>query len=122
MRQFAAAVCVLLCGLAPPHAAADSANRNIILVTLDGVRTQELFAGMDAQIAATDADSGAEDIEVTRKRYWRETAQQRREALMPFFWKALVPAGMVLGNAAARQPRSLCETRCGFRIRATPRS
>ncbi|MBF8293426.1 MAG: hypothetical protein HW392_2253, partial [Steroidobacteraceae bacterium] len=45
MRQFAAAVCVLLCGLAPPHAAADAANRNIILVTLDGVRTQELFAG-----------------------------------------------------------------------------
>jgi hypothetical protein len=99
-----ATACALFCFLTPPHAAADAANRNIILVTLDGVRTQELFAGMDAQIAATEADSGAEDIEVTRKRYWRETAQERREALMPFFWKALVPAGMVLGNAALGSP------------------
>ena len=95
-----ATACALLCFLTPLHAAAETANRNIILVTLDGVRIQELFAGMDAQIAATEADSGAEDIEVTRKRYWRETAQERREALMPFFWKALVPAGMVLGNQA----------------------
>ena len=100
MRQFAAAVCVLLCGLASQAATAESADRSIILVTLDGVRIQELFAGMDAQVVASDADSGAEDIEVTRKRYWRETAQERREALMPFFWKTLVPAGMVLGNQA----------------------
>lgn len=96
--------CALFCFLMPLHAAAETANRNIILVTLDGVRIQELFAGMDAQIAATDADSGAEDIEVTRKHYWRETSQERREALMPFFWKTLVPAGMVLGNAALGSP------------------
>jgi hypothetical protein len=95
-----ATACALFCFLTPPDAAAETANRNIILVTLDGVRTQELFAGMDPQLAATDADSGAEDIEITRKRYWRETAQERREALMPFFWKTLVPAGMVLGNQA----------------------
>jgi hypothetical protein len=99
-----AALCALLCSLASQAAAADSADRNIILVTLDGVRIQELFTGMDPQIAATEADSGAEDIEVTRKRYWRETARERREALMPFFWKALVPAGMVLGNQALGSP------------------
>ena len=99
-----ATACALLCFLAPLHAAAETANRNIILVTLDGVRTQELFAGMDARIGASDADSGAEDIAVTRNRYWRDTAQQRREALMPFFWKTLVPAGMVLGNAALGSP------------------
>ena len=81
--------------------AADSANdRNVILVTLDGVRTQELFAGMDATIAADDTQSGAEDIEVTRKRYWRPTPEERREALMPWFWQTLAPSGMVLGNQA----------------------
>ena len=103
IRELATA-CALFCFLTPLQAAAESVNRNIILVTLDGVRTQELFAGMDPQLAATDADSGAEDIEVTRKRYWRESAQERREALMPFFWKTLVPAGMVLGNAALGSP------------------
>jgi len=99
-KRFVAAVCALLCGLAPQYSGAGPADRNIVLVTLDGVRIQELFTGMDAQIAATDADSGAEDIAVTRKRYWRDSAQERREALMPFFWKTLVPAGMVLGNQA----------------------
>jgi hypothetical protein len=95
-----ATACAIFCFLTPLHAAAETANRNIILVTLDGVRIQELFTGMSAEIAASDTDSGAEDIAVTRTRYWRESAQERREALMPFFWKTLVPAGMVLGNQA----------------------
>lgn len=99
-----ATACALFGFLTPLPAAAETANRNIILVTLDGVRIQELFAGMDAQIGASDADSGAEDIAVTRKRYWRESAQERREALMPFFWKTLVPVGMVLGNAGLGSP------------------
>ncbi len=98
MRHFAAAACALLCGLASPDATAEAADRNIILVTLDGVRIQELFAGMDPLIAANEADSGIYEIDVTRKRYWRATAKERREALMPFFWKTLAPAGMVLGN------------------------
>lgn len=70
-------------------------------MTLDGVRIQELFGGMDATIAnATEAESGIYDAAVTRARYWRETGAERREALMPFFWKTLAPAGMVLGNQA----------------------
>ncbi len=96
MRIFAATILALFCGLA----AADATDRNIILVTLDGVRIQELFGGMDASIAASAADSGIYQIDVTRSRYWRDTAKERREALMPFFWKTLVPAGMLLGNQA----------------------
>jgi hypothetical protein len=38
LRRFAAAACALLLGFAPPDATADSADRNVILVTLDGVR------------------------------------------------------------------------------------
>jgi hypothetical protein len=48
---------------------------NVILVTLDGVRVQELFAGMDATIAADDARSGAEDIEVTAEALLARNAQ-----------------------------------------------
>jgi hypothetical protein len=75
--------------------------RNVILVTLDGVRTQEIFGGADETLLnATEADSGIYEADVTRKRYWRSTAQERREALMPFFWQKLAPGGMVLGNQA----------------------
>lgn len=100
LRAFTVAACALLCTLSFLDATAEMTNRNIILVTLDGVRIQELFAGMDPQIAAAEADSDLEEIDVARERYWRDTARERREALMPFFWKTLVPAGMVLGNQA----------------------
>ncbi len=76
-------------------------GHNVILVTLDGVRVQEFFGGMDPVLAkAPEAESGIYDAEVTSKRWWRETPEARREALMPFFWKTLAPAGMVLGNQA----------------------
>ncbi len=96
----AATLCALLLFLSSPVAGAGTTDRNIVLVTLDGVRTQELFGGMDLRIAAAEADSDLEEIDVARERYWRDTAEERREALMPFFWKTLVPAGMLLGNQA----------------------
>jgi hypothetical protein len=89
---------VALLGSLLPSAASAAEERNVILVTLDGVRIQELFSGMDATITADDAQSGAEDIKVTRKRYWRGTLEERRSALMPWFWQTLAPTGMVLGN------------------------
>jgi hypothetical protein len=99
MKHFAAALAaVFLFGTA---AAEPAAERYVILVTLDGVRTQDLFGGMDPVIAnAPEAQSGIYEIDVMRKRYWRETPEQRREALMPFFWKTLVPAGVIYGNQA----------------------
>ena len=97
-RQAAALAAILASGTA---IAAPSTDRNLILVTLDGVRTQEIFGGMDPVLAnAPEAESGIYDADVTRKRYWRETPEARREALMPFFWQTLAPAGMVLGNQA----------------------
>jgi arylsulfatase A-like enzyme len=83
-----------------PARAADNGH-NVILVTLDGVRVQEFFGGMDPVIAkAPEAQSGIYEAEVTSKRWWRETPEARREELMPFIWKTLAPAGMVLGNQA----------------------
>lgn len=105
LMRFQVVVVALLGGLALSAAAAEPAGRNLVLITLDGLRIQELFTGMDPVIAnATGAESGIYDANVTRARYWRETPVERREALMPFFWKTLVPAGMVLGNPALGSP------------------
>jgi hypothetical protein len=86
-----------------PIASADDAQRatrNVVLVTLDGVRVQELFGGMDATIADAGDDGGVYELEVTRDRYWRATPEERRSALMPTFWNTLAPMGVVLGNPA----------------------
>jgi hypothetical protein len=101
-RSLAAAIFLLASAAA---GAAGDGDRRVILVTLDGVRIQEIFGGMDAVIAnAPEAESGISEPEVTKARYWRETPAARREALMPFFWKSLVPAGIVLGNPAKGSP------------------
>lgn len=93
------AACVLL-GLLPAlTVAAPRATQNVVLVTLDGVRIQEFFGGLDPTIAgAGDEDSGIYEIEVTRERYVRATPEERRLATMPRFWKELAPQGVVLGN------------------------
>jgi hypothetical protein len=100
--KFPALACAALAALCAT-ASADSLpeERFVVLVTLDGVRVQELFGGMDPVIADAPApESGIYDLAVTKGRWWRETPQARREALMPFFWQTLAPGGMVLGNRA----------------------
>ena len=53
-------------------ATSSHATDNVILVTLDGVRIQELFGGMDPSLVDRPEDSGIYDPEVTRSRYWRD--------------------------------------------------
>jgi hypothetical protein len=77
-----------------------AASDNVILITVDGVRIQELFSGMDPSLLDRPEDSGIYDEGVTRARYWRETPEERRAVLMPFFWRTLAPMGVVLGNKA----------------------
>jgi hypothetical protein len=60
-------------------------TRNVLLVMTDGLRWQEVFQGADA--ALLNKEAGVKDIEGTRQRFWRESAVDRREALLPFLWK-----------------------------------
>jgi hypothetical protein len=72
-------------------------TQNVILVTADGLRWQELFTGIDP-LLMTQKAAGMEKADVLRRRLWRPTAEERRQALMPFFWSELAPKGIVLGN------------------------
>lgn len=84
---------VSLCWGAPPQA------KNLILVTADGLRWQELFQGIDPVLMNEKAAGmGGEAGSAARQRLWRETPEARRAVLMPFFWKTLAPTGVVLGN------------------------
>lgn len=70
--------------------------QNVILFLVDGLRWQEVFTG--AEDALMNKDNGVADVEAAKKEYWRNTPEARREALMPFLWKTLVPHGQVFGN------------------------
>jgi hypothetical protein len=73
-------------------------TRNVVLVSADGVRIQEIFGGMDPVVSEKEKHSGVYDLERLRRFYWRPTAEERRKALMPYFWGTLAPQGIVLGN------------------------
>lgn len=71
----------------------------LMLFTADGLRWQELFTGIDPQLMKEkDFGMANENAGDLRNRLWRPTAEERRMALMPFFWGELVPKGAVLGN------------------------
>ena len=81
-------------------AAAPLRTGNVILITLDGLRIQEMFAGMDPIVAEKEKHSGIYDLARARRLYWRDTPEERRQALLPYFWGSLAPQGIVLGNKA----------------------
>lgn len=71
--------------------------KNVIIVTADGLRWQEVFRGIDP-LLMNEKTAGMAEAGALRKRLWRETPEARRAALMPFFWSTLVPKGVLLGN------------------------
>lgn len=101
-RNVAAVIAALLAplvGRAGPLAAQTDEAR-VIVVTLDGMRWQEVFAGADSSLLFGPAGRVA-DTGFVRERFWRRTAAARREALMPFFWGELAARGQVLGDPGA---------------------
>jgi hypothetical protein len=82
-------------------AAAPRDTRNIILVTADGLRWQDLFGGLDPMLK-DQKSAGMEGASALKVKLWRDTPEERRQALMPFFWRTLAPKGVVLGNVNKR--------------------
>jgi len=75
-------------------------TEHLFLVTGDGIRHQEVFGGVDPQLMQEGAKkwSGIQNLSALRDRFWAESAKERREKLMPFFWKTLSKEGVIYGN------------------------
>ncbi|MGB3801116.1 MAG: phosphoglyceromutase, partial [Lewinella sp.] len=77
-------------------ASAQTATENVILITMDGLRWQELFGGaVDSMVAD---ERFTHDRDRMTESYLGGTREERRQQLMPFFWESLAPKGMVFGN------------------------
>lgn len=92
MRQLA-----LLAGLLWLLTTSASAADNILVVTLDGFRWQELFSGADESLLNKES-GGVINVPALKQRYWRDTPEARRTALMPFFWEQVAKQGQVFGD------------------------
>lgn len=83
-----------------PAAAADAPARkteNVVVVTLDGFRYQELFGGADDSLI-NEPFGGVRDAERVTARYVRPSAEERREALLPFVWGVVGRQGQIFGD------------------------
>ncbi len=93
MRKLAFALCLS----SFLSAAEPRKTQNLVLVTADGLRRQEIFAGIDP-LLMLEKDAGMEDAAPLRQKLWASTPEQRRQRLLPFFWGTLARDGVVLGN------------------------
>lgn len=70
---------------------------NLIIITTDGLRWQDLFKGMDSAIAVNPRFNEG-DSSYIFSTYWDSTESARRKRLMPFFWKTIADKGRIYGN------------------------
>jgi hypothetical protein len=71
-------------------------TENIILVTFDGLRWQELFNGADS-ILINDSIYTA-NRKAMKEKFWAATAEERRKKLFPFLWSTVATSGQLYGN------------------------
>lgn len=94
------------------RAQAPAAGDALILITLDGARTEEIFGGLDEQVfrSTLPASRKLED-DATYKRFNAGTPGDRRTKLMPFFWGQLVTKhGSIAGNRSLNSSVTLTNT------------
>ena len=80
------------------YAQSGRVTENVVLVTLDGLRWQELFTGADSSLITN--KTFVKDPVGLNTLFWAETPQARRKQLMPFFWETIVAKGQIYGNRA----------------------
>ena len=90
-------LCLFLASPGEAQTAPPGVARHVVIVTLDGMRWQEVFTGADRDYFKRDAQGNAGEPE---RRFWRATPAERRATLMPFLWGTVATEGQILGDPA----------------------
>lgn len=72
-------------------------TENIIIITTDGFRWQEVFGGMDKEIGVDKRFNQDDSLNIF-KTYWSDDAKERRKKLLPFLWNTIAAKGQLYGN------------------------
>jgi hypothetical protein len=107
--RFLCSLTLLAVGVHTVHAGDKQAapkTQNVIIVTLDGFRVQEVFGGADEGLM-NGKFGGVKDLPGLNKRFWRDTPLERRAALLPFFWGEIAKKGQIFGDRSRKAPTRL---------------
>ena len=76
---------------------AQSQAPNLIIITTDGFRWQEVFGGMDTSLANQSKFNQGDSAYIYNK-YGAATIAEQQKKLLPFFWNHVATKGMLFGN------------------------
>ena len=82
---------------------------NIFLITLDGVRWQEVFYGIDKDLV--EKTNYVKDKELLINKYYSSELIERRKKLMPFTWNYTYENGITLSFKLSNKTGILTLTR-----------
>lgn len=96
--RFPTIIATILCFVQIPALQSQNTTKteNVFIITLDGLRWQELFSGADDSLF--NDTKYVKDTSTIRRKYWRPTAEERRSVLMPWVWNTIAKQGVILGN------------------------
>jgi hypothetical protein len=89
---YAILFCLFFCNMIQSQ----TKTENIILVTIDGLRWQEIFGGPDSAILKN--KKYTRDYDAMSSRFWDENLDLRKEKLFPFLWNIVAQNGQIHGN------------------------
>jgi hypothetical protein len=95
MRTWTLGIALALAVVSLRPGAAQTPARNVVVITIDGLRWQEMFTGAGRDYFKKEKSGEPGPAE---KRFWRETADERREALLPFMWGTIAAKGQIFGD------------------------
>ena len=72
------------------------AQENVFLITLDGLRWQEVFSGIDSSLM-NDKDYTGSPKELSES-FWHDDQDVRKQKLLPFLWTTIAKEGQLYGN------------------------
>lgn len=89
-------ICVLFLLCASSVGFADALKtKNVVLITLDGLRWQELFRGVDETLAENETFV---KNKAAVAQFRNEDTSVSRQNLMPFMWQSVAQQGVLIGN------------------------
>src|SRR5580692_10238064 len=71
-------------------------TENIIIVTLDGMRWQEIFGGVDSSLLNN--PKYTHEKKRISELLWSDDTGERRKKLLPFLWTTVAQQGQLYGN------------------------
>ena len=95
MQSLKALAGVVLALLVLPTPQVTPVSQNVVIITLDGYRWQEMFSGAAQEYFKRDSKGQPQAAE---KRFWRPDAGERRKLLTPFLWSVVASEGQIFGD------------------------